>query len=314
MNSADRISRVLLAACAVLTVGLSIGSSDYFRVALGSAMLFGLLAASTDVSFGYAGILNLGSALFFGIGAYGVALGQSAGIPFIGSVTLSLLVGGVMGFALGWIGLTHGRTSIQFGLLGLVLSLSFEQIIISNYETLGGSNGVAGVRLPGVGGEPLTILSYVLLLCSVTFPIIWMLLNCRSNNYGRLLLLARDEPEKAEAMGHDVKAIKIYAVVVSSIFATLAGSLYAPLIGIAYPALFSVAPNMLVLIWVIIGGRATVLGPFFGALLFKMIEFEAGSRFSNFYTLIVAILFLFTILVLPDGLMSLTRAAIARRK
>jgi ABC-type branched-subunit amino acid transport system permease subunit len=177
---------------------------------------------------------------------------------------------------------------------------------------LGGSNGIAGVRLPSFAGEPLATLSYVLLLCSVTFLIIWLLLVCSRNNYGRVLLLARDEPEKAEALGHNVKAIKIYAVVVSSVLAALAGALYVPLIGIAYPGLFSVAPNMLVLIWVIIGGRATLLGPFVGALLFKMIEFEAGSRFSNFYMLIMAILFLVTISVLPDGIMSLTRGTTVR--
>lgn len=307
------------ATASILVVGLfvlatGILSDDYFRVALCTAMIFGLFAASTDISFGFGGILNLGAALFFGLGAYGAALGQLGDIPYFWTLVLVLLVSASAALVICWAGLTDGRTSVQFGLLGLVLSLSMEQVIISNYDILGGSNGLAGIKLPYLLNYQMTSLTYFVIVSAVVIFLVCLIQNVTKSHFGRVLILARDEPEKAQSFGYDVWAIKTYAVVMASALAALSGALYAPLVGIAYPGLFAIASNMVVLVWVIVGGRATIVGPFVGAVLFKTIEFEIGSVYSDWYLIFLALIFLAVVIFLPGGLVTLLNLNGASRR
>lgn len=282
----------VLLALSIMVIPAPFLLEGYLLDVLAAALLLGLFAAAVDLSLGYLGVLNLGSALYFALGAYAVALTQQADIPFAGGLFFAALLAGMLAFIIGAIGLKRQKSTIQFALLGLVASLSFEQIIINSYTLAGGSNGIANIRFPSILGILSPRDEYFYLVAVVVIGILFWLITVVRSQFGALLLLIRDEPDKAASLGYDVDRTKVITTVITAILSSVAGALYVPLIGIAYPAMFSVVPNMLVLVWIAIGGMASLVGPFLFAVALKLLEFELGSRFTDWYLFILGLLFI----------------------
>jgi ABC-type branched-subunit amino acid transport system permease subunit len=262
---------------------------------------------------GLAGILSLGSALFFGIGAYGVAILMRAGFGFASGVLVGIAVAGGLAWLIGSAALTHRKTSIQFSLLMLVVSLSAEQIIISAYGFTGGSNGISNIQIPSILSQYGLSAYFGFLFVVVVFILIAMFQLARSR-FGWLLVLQREDPRLAEALGYNVKETKLIATLLAAILSAVAGAFYAPLIGIAYPAMFGVLPNMLVLVWVAMGGAGTLLGPFFAAAALTLLQFSIGSEFFDWYLLGIGVAFVVAVVWAPAGLWpSGSRSAPLRR-
>jgi ABC-type branched-subunit amino acid transport system permease subunit len=95
--------------------------------------------------------------------------------------------------------------------------------------------------------------------------------------------------------------VKIACTLISAAISAIAGALYAPLIGIAFPAMFGVLPNMLVLIWIAIGGTGTLLGPFVAGFVLTLVQFELGSQLVNWYLLVMGIVFVTAVVWAPAG-------------
>lgn len=301
MNRQDRIWLTLLATS---FLAVSPIASPYILDLLGTALVFGLFAASVDLLWGYCGVLNLGAALYFGIGAYfsayfltndmGFGPGLIAGVTF--AITSAYLIG--------LIGLRRSESSVQFGLIGLAISLAAEQIMIRLYGLAGGSNGITNVVTPallisrdGVANQR----AYYILVCLVVFGTIALLIRIANSHSGRILLGARHTLQRMEAIGYDPCTVKNFANMVTASVSAIAGGLYAPLSGVAHPGLFGAAPNLLVLIWVAIGGEGSIRGPFICAVALKIIESELGSEYSNIYMLLIGVVFICTVLWRPLG-------------
>ena len=299
-SRADRRGYPLAAVMAAALLA-PLAFDGYYLDVIATALLLGLFAAAVDLSLGYTGILNLGSALYFGVGAYCAALAQRDGFAFGSGLLFAVLVTGVLSAVIGIIGLKLQRSAIQFALLGLVVSLSFEQLAINSYTFAGGSNGITSIRFPSLLGIATPRYEYFYLVVVVVAALIGLLIFLSRSHAGRLLILTRDEPEKAVSLGYDVDGIKIVVTMITAVVSAVAGALYVPLIGIAYPEMFSVVPNMLVLVWVAIGGLASLVGPFLLAALLKIVEFELGSRFVDWYLLILGALFVLVVTMNSQG-------------
>ena len=300
----EHMRTLLLAAALLVAIGINFLASGYYLSIVLCSLLLGLFASAADLSIGRAGVLSLGSALYFGIGSYSLAWAQRFGAGFGLGLALGTTVAAALALAIGFLGLTSRRTTVQFALFTLVASLTCEQLIV-NSDVLGRSNGLPDIQLPTLGGQRLTVSTYYAICTPLIFAAVAALRAVSQSRWGRLLVLIRDEPEKAESLGYSVKRTKILVTVVSAAVSAACGVAYVPAIGIAYPDLFSIVPNMLLLVWIALGGPGTVLGPFIATTLIKLMEFWLGSTYTNTYVLIIGVIFVLVVRYRPGGLSTL---------
>lgn len=275
-------------------------ADEYFVQIVGMAVLFGFFAASVDFSWGRSGVLTLGAALYFGIGAYFVAFGYHAGWAFSLSVLLGMATSLAVALLIGATALRVRASTIQFGLMTLIASLTAQQVAVSLYTITGGSNGISGIQKPllETGGYVIDLntgVSYFYVSTTIALLGVFLLLWFADSHFGRLALCVRESEERTAAFGFDPRLVKLTATLITAAASSLAGSLYVPFNGIADPALFGIRPNMLVLVWVALGGQGTLVGPFVAAMLLQIIQFELGSQFQDLYLLLVGILFILSV-------------------
>jgi ABC-type branched-subunit amino acid transport system permease subunit len=271
------------------------------------AFCCGLLAASADLSVGFAGMLNLGLAFPFAIGCYTSAVGLHYHLPFFVTILIAAGISVAILMLLGAICFRRGVPPLQYALAGLVLSLTFEQIAVRSYDWLGGSNGVAGIPKPHLlinFGLPngLDYLVGALLLAVVTTFVIHKVAKSR---LGHILEGIREGEDRMQTLGYDVLWNKLILVGCTAALGALAGCLYVPFAGIADPTLFSLIPNLEVLIWLAVGGMRSIYGPFLCAVILRLVRFELGSHFEQLYTLAIGLIYLLVVLYKPGGASSI---------
>lgn len=290
--------------------------SDYAVLSLTRVMVLAVFAIGYNLLFGYAGLLSLGHAMFFAAGVYGAglsALHLSVGAP------AALLLGIGAGFALSaLVGLIVLRTS---GVGFMIVTLMFAQ---AGYLTVlyfapftGGEDGFAlkgGIRrvaLPGGLSLDLTnpVAGYNLALALLAVAVLGCLALVRSP-LGRVLVAIRENEERTRMLGYDTRASKLLAFVLSGTVAAAAGAAHVLLFANGGASFAAIQYSILPLLWVLLGGAGTVLGPLVGTLLmFYLIDVTSGQ--TSAYMLVVGIALLVLVVWFPKGLLGTLRERIA---
>lgn len=287
-----------------------------------------LLAASLAWVWGHCGLLCLGQAVFFGIGAYAmsvVTLGKVPGLALLPEV-LSFWLGLGAGVALAalaaaLLGLllfsASGLAGAFFGIVTLAVAFIVERIAI-NWDWLGGLNGLMGVPSlrPGPrGGEELTDERTVYyLLLGVLAATVALLMGMVRSRRGRVLLAIRNHELRAQALGIDVAREKTRAFATGGAVAGLAGALFVTQFNFASPPLIGFALSAEVLIWVAVGGRASVVAACAGALLVRLAESWLSEALGPYWLLALGALFVFTVVAMPRGVVGELLAWMQRRR
>ncbi len=298
---------IIFASFLVAVAFLSFVIADYRIDLFGIAIAFGLLAASVDLCWGYTGILNLGPALFFGIGAYSVAVCRQNSISAQVGMLLGILISVLVAGTISLIVFRRRREIIQFGLICLALSLAMEQAMIALYDFTGGSNGITVAERPAIDLGVISFTlesrqSYLIYVCLASAAVIGILIYLCRSHFGLVLLSIQSDALKTELWGYNVLGFRLMVVCMSAAVGASAGALYVPVAGIAHPSVFGVTINVLVLVWVALGGQRSLLGPFFCAVALKLVEFELGIQFFSFYVLLVGLLLVSFVILYPQGL------------
>jgi urea transport system permease protein len=304
----------------VLAIGLAylvwrgLTSDVYELDILMVAIVFGLYAAAVDFAWGYAGILLLGSALFFGLGAYGAGFALDRGWEPLLIFPLAMLSASVVAAVIGFVAFRRGASQVHFGLIGLALALAFERIAVSAQDLTGGSNGMIGLPRPLLGGavDLTTSTDLYWVLVTVAALAILFLYALQASAWGDAVRAVRMDERKAAALGYDVLAIKLQVLALVAALVALSGAMFACVTGTAYPALFGVALNMQVLVWVALGGAGTLLGPFVVAAGLKVTESYLSDVALDYYLLVLGIVFVVVVIALPAGLGGLARTLLRR--
>lgn len=291
---------------------------EYQLELLATGMLYGLFAASVDLSYGYTGILNLGSALYFGLGAYTMAIGLTNGWNLIILLVISLVISCFVSGIIGYIGFRVRTSVIHFGLIGLALTLGFEQLAISFYDLTGGTNGIVNIPRPvfqlfGLEIPLQSSFSYYLFTVIVTCLLFYLLWRLVHSEFGKVAKALRHDETKLETMGYNPLRLKMTVNMITASVSSIAGALFVPIIGIAYPSLFGVVISMSVLIWVSLGGTGTLLGPFVIAIVLKLGESVLSSSFADLYLLMIGVLFILVVIVAPQGLLGIIRSFVFKQ-
>ncbi len=278
---------------------------DFYRALLSEIIVWGLFAMSLDILIGYTGMVSFGHAVFFGLGAYGTALSI---IHYQSGLWLAILVGmGTAGMAAVFIGFISRRLGgIYFAITTLVFSEILYRIIFAWTSLTGGENGLnfhtPHLYLPGLINLSLNN-SYIIYFFILTIVIIVYLAIRRitCSPFGKVLESIRENEERAQTIGYNVDNYKLLAVVVSGLVAGLSGSLYALLK--AYAAadfLFFIVSGEGV-IWNVLGGIGTLVGPMVGAGIYIILR-EVISSWTDQYLIVVGSVFVFMVIFFPQGI------------
>lgn len=299
---------VLVAGIAVMLVA-PLAMETYTLTLL---VIYGLLALSLGLVWGFGGILCFGQAAFYGLGAYTYAI---AAIN-IGESTLPLLLGILVPFlfaaALGAM-MFYGRLSeVYLGVVTLVVTLIFFKFMSSTAgpeyvigkARLGGFNGIPGFQTLNVPGdasayiydESLYYLCFALLLL-VYLLARWLL----ASPFGRIAVAIRENEMRVELMGYDARLHKTALFAVGGAIAGLAGTLYASWAEIVTPGMFSLGQSAEIIIWCIVGGLGTLVGPVLGAAILGYLKFSLGQQSAIDNSLILGLILMVVVLVLPRG-------------
>ncbi|WP_341702245.1 branched-chain amino acid ABC transporter permease [Ferrovibrio sp.] len=327
MAPSDRRNRhILVAALGMLIlVGLPLVVDLITLLEVSIYIVYAILALSLGFIWGYGGILCFGQAAFFGLGAYTYAVaainvGESTG-PFL----LAIVLPGAFAFLLGAM-MFYGRISdVYMGVMTLVVTLILFKFINSTAnETwvvgtarLGGFNGIPSFPTLNIPGDPGAVLDpeqffYVAMafLIGVYFLLHWLM----TTHFGRVVVAIRENETRAELLGYDVRLYKTAVFAIGGAVGGLAGALFANWGNFVSPGLFGLAQSATIIIWVIVGGLGTLLGPVIGAVLIQYITTLLGQQgvINNAFVL-GAILVLF-VLLLPKGLAPAIMQIVTRRR
>jgi len=306
----QRRARVLDAALIAALLGAPLVVRDAYLIdRLGLFLLLGLCAVSLDLLWGYGGILTFGHAVLIGGSGYVVALattGRIAGVVVPLGIALVLGMVGAAGLsaATAWFGL-HGRRplgTVEFALLTLALTVLGEQAARAS-GLLGGRNGILLTGRIGIGGLDLHRgLSFYLLAALLLVAGIGVCRRFLRSATGQVLHAARDDAERVELLGHDVRRARLIACALAGGLAGLAGGLIHAHEAIVSPGALSITASTSVLLWVVLGGRGTLIGPAIAAVVLPSATAALSGRLLDTWLLLVGILLIVTVVVLPRGL------------
>jgi branched-chain amino acid transport system permease protein len=303
---------VVLAALAATPLALP----EFWQRFVTEILIWGLLAMSSDILIGYTGMVSFGHSALFGLGMYGAAAALLAGpAP---NLWLALLAG-LAGAGLVAVFVAYFATrlrDIYFSITTLVFSQIFYVIIFTWTEVTGGENGLTfrppPLGLPGLFEVPLTRRTLHWFVLGVVTLSYLLLRRVTQSPFGMVLQAIRENEPRTRAIGYPVERYKIAAVMLSGVFAGLAGALYAVQNRFAAPDFVFFLISGEVVIFNVMGGMGTLVGPVAGAAFFFVLR-EAFSRFwTEFYLVPVGIIFILIVIFLPQGLLGFARRALNR--
>jgi branched-chain amino acid transport system permease protein len=289
---------------------------EFWRRFATEILIWGLLAMSSDILIGYAGMISFGHSAFFGLGMYGAAAALLAVRP--ANLWLAIVVG-LVSSAVVAVFVAYFATrlrDIYFAITTLVFSQIFYVIIFTWTEVTGGENGLTfrqpELSMPGLGSvrfTPETLHWFVLAVVTASYLLVR---HITRSPFGMVLQSIRENEPRTRAIGYAVERYKMVAVMLSGLFAGLAGVLYAVQNKFAAPdfVFFSVSGE--VVIFNVMGGIGTLVGPIAGAAFFLLLR-EGLSRFFTEYSLIpVGIIFVLMVIFVPQGLLGFLRRSLNR--
>jgi ABC-type branched-subunit amino acid transport system permease subunit len=274
--------------------------------------IFGILALSLAFIWGYGGILCFGHSAFFGLGAYAYAvavinIGEST-IPFL----LAMALPAALAAALGYFMFYARISDIYVGVITLTLTLIFYNCINATAGSayhigsamLGGFNGmpnIPSINIPFLPEETLEPLGMFLLCGGLLLVVYFGLHALLVTRFGRVLVAIRENEQRVEFLGYDARLHKLVAFSIGGALAGLAGCLYVAWGNYVSPPVFSVVQSAQLIIWLMVGGAGTLLGPVIGAVAISWLTVKIGTQQTvNANVVLGAVLLIFVLLV-PRG-------------
>ena len=300
--SETRKSWVLHIGVLALLLALNFILPDYHHGNLARVMVLACYAMGYNMLFGYTGLLSLGHALFFAAGMYGMSLtiqhlGWSAGPAMLIGLASGLLMSFVVGvLSLRTAGVAFMIVTLMFAQAGYLAVLYFGEYTRGDegFVIQTASRQIIGIDL----SDPMNRYVAALVLFAVCLLItLWVM----QTSFGRVLIAIRENEERTRMLGYDVHRHKLLAILLSGTISAAAGAGYGLLFGYAGATFASVQYSIFPLLWVLLGGAGTILGPFVGTL-FMFYLIDLSSDISTAYMLIAGVTLVLLTLFAPQGL------------
>ncbi|MDR2386911.1 MAG: urea ABC transporter permease subunit UrtC [Deltaproteobacteria bacterium] len=335
---------LLVAAVSFLSLGVLTPTSSFFHVEpytaliIGKYLCYAILALSIDLVWGYLGILSLGHGAFFALGGYafGMYLMRQIGaksvyaasdLPdfmiFIGwdklpwywlgshsfwfSCLLVLLAPGLLGLAFGWTAFRSRVSGVYFSIISQALTYALMLAFYLNNLGFGGNNGFTDFKtILGFDLRSNNMIGALLAISGLVLLLSYLL--CRYlavSRLGLVLVAIRDNEPRVPFAGYRVETVKLFIFTLSAMMAGLAGALYLPQVGIINPSLFAPVFSVEMVVCVALGGRGTLYGAVFGAIMVNLCKSTLTSAYPMAWPFVLGGLFVAVAVFLPQGLAGL---------
>lgn len=302
------VARLIVVAAILLLPSILNGYQLQVMVMVG---IFAILTLSLNVISGYGGMISLGHAGFFLVGAYTSALltvdmGVNPWIALIAAILMTAVFGLLLSIpALKLSGHFLAVITIAFGMIMQILAINMEWLT-------GGIEGVSRIPAPSIFGYSLRGGNQSYYLVAILLgATLWLLHQILASDFGRSLRAARDDEVAASCMGIDIRLTKIMAFVLSAGVAGLAGGLYAHFVRYINPDSFTLEVSIRIFLMVIIGGIGSLSGSLLGAATVYLLP-EFLRFLDNYYYLTFGLAVVLVMRFLPGGLISL--GSVLRRR
>jgi len=330
------IATVVVAVCNLaFAEGSPLHISTYTVTLLGKYLAFALLALALDLVWGYCGILSLGHSAFFALGGYamGMYLMRQIGdrgvygnpllpdfmvflnydsLPwfwhgfdmFWFSLIMVVLVPGLLAYVFGWLAFRSRVTGVYLSIMTQALTYALWQAFLLNELGFGGNNGLTDFK-DIVGFNLQSDATRVSLFVISALVLILAYIACRyivTSKLGRIVIAIRDAENRSRFVGYKVENYKLWVFVFSAMLAGIAGALYVPQVGIINPDEFKPLNSIELVIWVAIGGRATLYGAVAGAISVNYAKTFFTSAWPDYWPYLLGLAFVLVTVFLPKGL------------
>lgn len=307
---------------------------------LGKYLTYALLAVSVDLVWGYLGILSLGHGAFFALGGYamGMYLMRQIGdrgvygnpllpdfmvfldwkeLPwfwlgfdqFWFAMIMVVLAPGVLAFVFGWLAFKSRVTGVYLSIITQAMTYALLLAFFRNEMGFGGNNGLTDFK-DILGFSLQTDAVRIALFVSSAIALALGYLSCRyivNSKLGRVSVAIRDSEDRVRFMGYRVDFFKLWVFTFSAILAGIAGALYVPQVGIINPSEFSPINSIEIVVWVAVGGRATLFGAVLGALVVNYAKTYFTGAFPEIWLFGLGGLFILVTILAPQGIIGFFR-------
>ncbi|MGD8910272.1 MAG: urea ABC transporter permease subunit UrtC [Chromatiales bacterium] len=312
--------------------------TTYTVTLLGKYLAFALLAMAVDLAWGYLGILSLGHGAFFALGGYamGMYLMRQIGergvygnpelpdfmvflnwesLPwfwygfdmFWFAALMVMLVPGLLAFVFGWLAFRSRVTGVYLSIITQALTYALMLAFFRNEMGFGGNNGLTDFK-DILGFSLQADSTRVALYIATALALGLAYVACRavvSSRLGRVALAIRDAEDRTRFAGYKVEHVKLAIFTFSAVLAGIAGALYVPQVGIINPGEFAPLNSIEIVIWVAVGGRATLYGAAAGALMVNYGKTYFTAALPEVWLFALGALFVLVTLFLPKGVIGL---------
>jgi len=270
----------------------------FYIYILGLIYVTSLLAMSLNLLVGYGGMFQFHHAVFYGVGAYTVALLLTkTSLPmWVGFVAGPIIAAGV-GLVIGWFCVR--LTRLYFGMLQISLGSLIWAIVYRWYKFTGGDDGIHGIPMPAFLSSLNQSYYFILIVLMVSLVFLYLILK---SPFGSTLQAIRDNPQRCEAVGINVRRHQLRAIVIGTFFAGIAGVLFVVLEKSVFPDLLFWTLSLEIFIMCLLGGWFTFGGPILGAAITIALRTFVG-KYTEYWTLILGVILILLIFFLPEGVM-----------
>ncbi len=317
-------------------------SLDIFRLNLvGKYLTYAFVAVGLVLCWGYGGILSLGQGVFFGLGGYIMAMflkleasdpestkiQSTPGIPdfmdwnqltelplfwepfhsFGFTLAAIILLPCIVGYIVGVAMFKRRVGGVYFAIITQALAAILTILIIGQQGYTGGVNGMTDLR---------TLHGYDIRTDSAKyvfyFVCVFMLFMClfvaqfiRKSKLGRLLVAMRDKEDRVRFSGYDVANFKIFVFCIGGVFAAIGGAMFTLQVGFMSPTLVGIVPSIEMVIFCAVGGRLSIIGAVYGALIVNAAKTSFSESFPELWLFAMGGLFIAVVMAFPNGLAGL---------
>ncbi|HET6387782.1 urea ABC transporter permease subunit UrtC [Hyphomicrobium sp.] len=301
--------------------------------------VYGMLALSISLCWGFGGILNLGQGIAFGLGAYGMAMTMQMQtqtesnpippfmlnnslehlpllwVPFqstAAGIFLAIAVPTFFCVVFGGIMFRARVSGVFFTIMTLAMLSAFYTIILDQQAYTGGANGLSppsALQLGSIEIDPYSPIAYWIVfvfLCAST--VLAKLLT--QSSFGLVTQAIRDDSERVRFLGYSVAGYETMIYTISGLIAAIAGCCWVMLVQYVSPAQLDVGFSLSMVIWAAIGGRHSLIGAMIGAFVIQGAQSYLGDTFLSTWLLLLGGFFIIVVRFLPNGLASLLEAGL----
>jgi len=341
LNRADWLGIAVLALLLIVVLPLTL---DVFRLNLvGKYLTYAFVAMGLVLCWGFGGILSLGQGVFFGLGGYCMAMylkleassvantkiqstpgipdfmdwNQLTQIPFFWqpfhSLTLTILmivlVPAFFSFVVGAAMFKRRVGGVYFAIITQAIAAILTILIVGQQGYTGGINGITDLRtLKGwdirTDGAKV-ILYFVCVAC--LFGCIFAAQFIRHSKLGRILVAMRDKEDRVRFSGYSVANFKIFVFCLAAVFAAIGGAMFTLQVGFMSPSFVGIVPSIEMVIYTAVGGRLSIFGAVYGALLVNFAKTSLSESFPQLWLFGLGGLFIAVVLIFPNGIAGIWR-------